>query len=78
MATPSISNEARKIIKQEAGLTDVQIIRVQRDRHGYPNLLLEGKDNSDVPWRGWRREGESTYDIDWDCENVDGWPEELM
>ncbi len=72
-----IDNATRKLIKEWSGIRYVKILRLTRDSHGYPNFLLRGKDHNGVEWRGWLNEGESHKDIIWDCENVDGWEEEL-
>ena len=67
----------RKQIKQE-GLTHAKVIRIRRDSHGYPNLLIEARDNSGFKFRGWWRDGESIRDIRWETENANGWPKNVQ
>ncbi|RPJ40119.1 MAG: hypothetical protein EHM35_00505 [Planctomycetaceae bacterium] len=72
-----LSKMDRKMIKKESGLKYAKVIRIRRDSHGYPDRLIEAKEDSGVEFRGWFNEGESAADIRWNTENVDGWPEEL-
>lgn len=72
-----LNRSDRKSIKEESGLTHTKVIQVHRDSHGYPDRLIEARDNSGERWRGWWREGESAADIRWNAENVDGWPKSL-
>jgi len=73
----TLTKRERKAIKKDCGIAKVEIIRVRRDSHGYPDRLLQGEDHSGVPFRGWWQEGEGIRDIKWDTENVDGWPASL-
>jgi len=72
-----LTNETRNEIEQECGLINIKVMRVRRDPHGYPDLLLEGMDDSGFPFRGWLKEGEGVIDIRWHNENDPGWPEEV-
>lgn len=71
-----LSKETLKSLKKE-GMSHVQILKVRRDSHGYPDYLLSAQDHSGFEFRGWLREGESVQDIRWDTENRDGWADEL-
>ena len=69
--------ERRDEIKEECGLVDIKVIRIRRDSHGYPDLLLEAVDDSGFPFRGWLKEGEGVIDIRWHNENDPGWPQDV-
>jgi len=71
-----LSRADRTAIK-EAGLVRAKVIRVRRDEHGYPDRLIEARDSSGFPFRGWWYEGEGAADIRWETENTDGWPESV-
>lgn len=64
----------RAILKKEAGIRSVQMLRERRDAHGYPDYLLEGQDQCGTTSRGWWNSGESIADIRWEEEQLSGWP----
>jgi hypothetical protein len=68
-------SQKQQLKAADDGLSRFRIVRTRRDSHGYPDLLIEAEDNSEVKFRGWWYEGESASDIRWHTENRDGWGE---
>jgi len=80
MAVHKLNAEETQVIKEDAGLSKPQVLRVAYNKiigGTVVDYLLEAYDDTGQPWRGWYRDGEWVTDIQWGDINRDGWPKQL-